>query len=263
MNEKLVYLLNLMPEKESTDRDFVDVFRRSGVYVKLVPLCFRGMRYKTTPQTYVDLHYLPIEELIEAGEPIERLIVTGAPLEQMDFEDCSYWEQLCRVMDWAQNHASRTLYICWGAQAALYHYYGIRKRPLSTKCFGIFEQEICSAEYPLFCDFPSTFQMPHSRHTEVRREDIEACTRKVDAPIVLAEGSESGISVVANADGSLVFVTGHLEYNAGRLDFEYRRDLSKGLPIAAPLHYYEADGVTPCFAWGDDAARFYRNWVRE
>lgn len=254
---KRVLLLNLMPQKAVTELDIARqmVGRPGGV--ALLPMKIAGQTYKTTPQSHMDALYLDFEAY-EHGV-YDAMIITGAPLECMPFEQVRYWDALCRIMDWADHHVLRsTLYICWAAQAGLYHHYGIDKYALPAKMFGIFGQEVLQLSCPLFAGLCPAFPMPGSRHTAVAVDAIEK------AGLVLgAVSAESGLGVALTTDCRRVFITGHLEYEPNTLDNEYRRDVAKGLPIDLPRHYYHNDdparGVD--FSWAQAARRFYGNWL--
>lgn len=254
-----VLLLNLMPEKEETDRHFTEVFARTQQDVQLILLRMRGMTYKTTPAAYVDSFYVEVEEAIESGLRFDRLIVTGAPLENVSYEDCRYWERLCGIIDWAARNVRSTLYICWGAMAALYYRYGVPRYRLDSKCFGVFPARNFYLGSSLLKDFGETVTFPHSRHITLRTDDIVAHAPELK---ILADGKTCGPCLAVSPNGESVYLTGHPEYDGFRLDFEYRRDLSKGLEILPPENYYAPDGVTPVWSWKEDAARFYRNWLR-
>lgn len=279
-----VGLLNLMPQKPETEFDFCKMLSAANLHVNLVLLKIPHQHYKTTPQTYVDAHYVDFApSMAEASEgalacgcgekqlpSIDGLIVTGAPLEQMSFEEVRYWKELQNIWDWTAHCGIPTLNICWAAQAALHHFYGWGKRALSEKCFGIFAQHNLVPQHPLLCGLGETFPMPHSRHTELCWEvacvelALSGCDwqRLPEGLEVLAD-SEVGQSILYDAARQQTFVTGHLEYRADTLDGEYRRDLAKGLPIAPPLHYYIEDnpenGID--FSWEETALLFYRNWL--
>lgn len=252
-----VLLLNLMPEKEVTERDICRTLAATRLPLQVIPLKIKGQTYKTTPQAHMDACYIDFDE-VEAFR-FERLILTGAPLEQMPFGQVRYWPQLCHIMDWADKNVERTLYICWGAQAGLYHRYGIPKHPLAEKCFGIFTQRTSAAPSPLTAGLRPAFPMPNSRHTEVRRTDI--APHESEGLHILAESEESGIGITATEDCRHTYIIGHLEYDPMTLDREYRRDLAKHLPIHAPEHYYAADG-TVAYSWKEAAIRFYTNWLQ-
>ena len=279
-----VGLLNLMPQKPETEFDFCKMLSAANLDVNLVLLKIPHQHYKTTPQTYVDAHYVDfVPSMAEASEgalvcgcgekqlpSIDGLIVTGAPLEQMPFEEVRYWKELQDLWDWTAHCGIPTLNICWAAQAALHHLYGWDKRALSEKCFGIFAQRNLVPQHPLLRGLGERFPMPHSRHTEVcwGVAGVELALSGCDwqglpeGLEVLAD-SEVGQSILYDAARQQTFVTGHLEYRADTLDGEYRRDLAKGVPIAPPLHYYIEDnpenGID--FSWEETALLFYRNWL--
>lgn len=279
-----VGLLNLMPQKQETEFDFCKMLSAANLDVNLVLLKIPHQHYKTTPQAYVDAHYVDFApSMAEAWEgapacgcgekqlpSIDGLIVTGAPLEQMLFEEVRYWKELQGIWDWTAHYGIPTLNICWAAQAALHHFYGWGKRALSEKCFGIFAQRNLVPQHPLLRGLGERFPMPHSRHTEVCWEvaGVELALSGCDWQClpegleVLAD-SEVGQSILYDAARQQTFVTGHLEYRDDTLDGEYRRDLAKGLPIAPPLHYYVEDnpenGID--FSWEETALLFYRNWL--
>lgn len=250
-----ILLLNLMPQKAVTELDIARMMAAAGYPVQLVPVKIAGQQYKTTPQEHMDAFYIDFEEA--ARRPFHGIIVTGAPVEHLPFEEVRYWPQLCDIMDSVRQAEVPALYICWGAQAALYHRYGVQKYMLPHKMFGIFSQRVVG-DSPLVSGLAPHFFMPNSRHTEVRKEDFPA-----DAVRVLAESEESGPGVMVSSDGLDVYIVGHLEYAADTLLREYRRDLAKGLPIMPPLHYFEHDCPdSPVrFSWHEAALRFYRNWL--
>lgn len=252
-------LLNLMPNKPVTELDIARTLQMLPVNggLQLVPLKIKGQKYKTTPMEHMCDCYLDFEEIEDYGS-IDRLVVTGAPVEQFDFEEVRYWPQLCHIMDWAAQNAGRILYICWGAQAGLYHFYGIEKFFLPEKCFGIFPQRVLCPQSPLMDGLSPFFIMPNSRHTAIKREDV--LHHAGDNIRILAESKESGVGVVATDDCRHTFIMGHLEYEPYTLDKEYHRDLGKKLPIHAPQYYYDKNGDVP-HTWLRDALKFYSNWV--
>lgn len=207
--------------------------------------------------SHMQAFYLDFDE-VEA-DYYDGIIITGAPVEQIPFEEVRYWPQLCHIMDWAQTHTEKALYVCWGAQAGLYHLYGIPKYPLPEKKFGIFTQRVVSKKSEMMEGLVPSFPMPNSRHTEVRRTDIIPLEKQ--GLRILAESDESGVGVVADTILQNVFIVGHLEYAADTLHREYQRDLSRNLPIHAPEHYYNDEGL-PNFCWQHAAVTFYRNWAR-
>lgn len=252
---KEVALLNIMPEKCVTELDLCRMLAASGIDINLTLIKIPGQTYKTTPQEYMDTHYVDADAQWRSRD-IDGLIITGAPLENMPFEQVRYWPELCQLMAWSTMHVRSTLNICWAAQAAIYFHHGVEKHPLSAKMFGIFAQDEC-ALHPLLNDIDRPFSMPHSRHTEVRREEIPERVQLV------SYSHEAGVGIVVDEALRQVFVFGHLEYEPTTLDREYRRDLAKGLSIAPPLHYYHneqpSEGIR--FSWREAALRFYRNWT--
>lgn len=253
---KTVWLLNIMPLKQPTEADFCRMLAASGVDLNLMLIKIPGQQYKSTPQAYIEEHYIDFDH--KAMEcHIDGLILTGAPLENMEFEQVRYWPQLCALMEWSKTHTRSTLNVCYAAQAALYYHHGVPKHPISEKMFGVFTHQVLTPTHPLLAGLSPEFPMPHSRHTEVRRADFP------DEVSVLAESAESGVGLAACDDIRQIYDTGHLEYEPLTLDSEYRRDLSKGLPIAPPLHYYvdNAPDRGVHFSWREAALRFYRNWA--
>lgn len=256
---KRIGLLNLMPNKPVTELDIARTLHTAHFEEKLqlIPLKIKGQTYKTTPMAHMEACYVDFEEVEERGG-LERLIITGAPVEQIAFEEVRYWRQLCHIMDWADKHVGRILYICWGAQAGLYHFYGIDKYALPEKCFGIFPQRVNYPQSPLMSALFPRFLMPNSRHTAIRREDV--VKHSESGLQLLAESEESGVGVVATSDCRHTFILGHLEYEPLTLDKEYRRDMAKNLPIHAPQHYYDASGHVQ-HTWLHAALTFYSNWM--
>jgi homoserine O-succinyltransferase len=210
------------------------------------------------------------------GEHFDGFIMTGAPVEKIDFEQVDYWPELCSIFTWARSNANASLFICWAAQAALYFHYGIPKYPLHEKMFGIFPQVPLHPELPIFAGFDDIFNMPHSRHTEIRKEDILKANEELkmkneklkiedggEALTIIAEGPQSGVSMVMAREGRELFITGHAEYAPMRLDTEYRRDLGKGLPIRKPYNYYREDDpeLGPLVTWSSHANLLFQNWI--
>ena len=254
-----VILLNLMPKKEATEADFLRVLSQTPLYVQLVFMKISRQTYKNTPIEHMQTFYNDFEAL--ADDYYDGLIVTGAPIEHMPFESVRYWTQLSLIFTWARTHVSSTLYVCWGAQAGLYYHFGVPKYDLPEKMFGVFDQNQLEPECPIFRGFDSHFYMPHSRHTELRRADIEGIAELS----IIAESPLSGVSVVKAYEGREFYVTGHLEYAPLTLDGEYKRDVAKNLPIKRPHNYYVDDdpekGVN--VTWRAQARMFYMNWLHE
>ena len=222
-----ILFLNLMPQKAVTELDIARVICRHHRPAALLPMKIANQTYKTTPPEHMERFYTDFEYFENAPNPhFDGMIVTGAPVEHLPFENVRYWTQLCHIMNWAEAHVRSTLYICWGAQAALQHLYGIPKHQLPAKKFGVFIQKKLAGDAPILRHLPENFPMPNSRHTEVQRKDIER------HPLhIVAESEESGVGIVTSADGTQqIFIVGHLEYEPKTLHNEYQRDLSKDSP---------------------------------
>lgn len=247
-----ILLLNLMPEKAVTERDFIRLFSAMEEWVELIPMKIAGQVYKTTPAEHMEMFYRDFDTL--CNETFDGLIVTGAPVEHLAFEEVRYWEQLCTIIDWAHTHVASTLYICWAAQAALYHRFGIRKYELARKQFGIFPHRQLK-ETPILRGLGTTFPVPISRHTTVSSADFPVA----EGLTIVADSDIAGVGIVEARGGRDLFITGHLEYAAARLDDEYKRDLLKGARIDPPENYYR--NGEPYFVWEETAQRFYRNYV--
>lgn len=251
-----ILFLNLMPEKEQAEADVCRMLASEARDVLLIPVKFQGMTYKTTSQAHMDAFYVDVEKLEE--QRFEGLIINGAPLEHLPFEEVRYWQQLCRLMDWAATHVRSTLHVCWGAQAALFHHYGIPKYSLSAKRFGIYAQKVLQASSPMLHGVASPFLMPVSRHTEVRVGDFSGIS-----PQVVAVDEEGGVGIAVDEVARRVFITGHPEYEPRRLAKEYWRDVEKGSPIQQPVNYFENDDphASVRFTWGVVAHQLYQNWL--
>lgn len=252
-----IAVLNLMPLKITTETDLVRLLSNSPLQIELSFMKVKSHTSKNTPVEHMKAFYTDFEEM--RHHKYDGFIITGAPVEHMDFEEVGYWGEMTEIFEWARHNVTSTLYICWAAQAGLYHYYGIPKYPLDKKMFGIFKHHVNNPELPIFRGFDDEFSIPHSRHTEVRREDIERCP-ELD---ILAESEESGVSVVMARGGREIFLTGHSEYSPLTLDTEYKRDLGKGLPIEMPKHYYRNDDPSqpPVVTWRSHANLLFNNWL--
>ena len=252
-----IVVLNLMPIKITTETDLVRVLSNTPLQLELTFMKIRSHTSKNTPVEHMRAFYRDFEVL--RHEKFDGMIITGAPVEQLDFEQVTYWQEMTDIFDWARTHVTSTLYICWAAQAGLFYHYGVPKHPLPAKMFGIFPQYTLVPRLPIFRGFDDVFQMPHSRHTEIHRDDIE----RVKALTILAESPESGVSIVMAREGREFFITGHLEYSPLTLDTEYRRDLAKKLPIDLPRHYYINDDPDsgPLVTWRAHANLFFTNWL--
>lgn len=254
-----IVILNLMPTKETTEIQLLRLLGNSPLQIDLKFIYTQTHSPKNTSREHLDSFYNTFDEIKE--QKFDGMIITGAPVEQMDFTDVIYWKELQRIMDWQVENVTSTLHICWGAQAGLYHLYGIPKYQLPAKMFGVYPHHsyhgLINAQ--LVQGFDDEFYVPHSRHTEVRREDIE----KVNELEIVAESSEAGVYLVASKDRRQVFVTGHSEYDLLTLKEEYDRDVAKGLPIDIPQNYFPSDDplLPPFHKWRSHANLLFANWL--
>ncbi len=252
-----IVILNLMPLKITTETDLIRLLSNTPLQLEISFMKLKSHTSKNTPVEHMKAFYKDFDCMRE--ERFDGMIITGAPVEQMDFEEVSYWEEVSGIFDWARTHVTSTLYICWAAQAGLYHHYGIPKYPLEKKMFGIFEHHMNNPFLPIFRGFDEVFYVPHSRHTELHREDI----LKVKELDLIAESDEAGVYMVMARGGREIFVTGHSEYSPNTLDVEYKRDLSKGLSIEMPKNYYRNDcpDNAPLVRWRGHANLMFSNWL--
>ena len=252
-----IAILNLMPIKITTETDFIRLLSNTPLQIQIEFMKIKSHTSKNTPVEHMMMFYRDFEEMKK--EKYDGLIVTGAPLEQMDYEEVTYWGELQEVFNWAHSHVTSTVYICWAAQAALYHFYGVPKYPTSEKVFGIFKHKALVPHLPIFRGFDDEFFAPHSRHSEILRKDIE----KVDALTIISESEEAGVHIVTARNGREFFITGHSEYAPDTLDNEYKRDVAKGLPIKIPQNYYRDDNPDngPVVKWRGHANLLFGNWL--
>ena len=252
-----IVALNLMPTKIATETQLARLLANSPLQVQLTLLHTASHAASHVPGGHMEAFYKTFDEIRD--ERFDGMIITGAPVEQMPFEEVDYWPELCQIMDFTRTNVYSTLHVCWGAQAALYHHFGIGKRPLPEKMFGIFPHRVTRPSNPLVRGFDEEFWAPHSRHTGIDEEQVKACKDLR----VLAESDEAGIYLMSTDSGRQIFVTGHPEYERLTLDAEYRRDVAKGLPIAPPRHYYPGDDPSkgPVYRWRAHAFLLYTNWL--
>ena len=252
-----IVILNLMPLKITTETDLIRLLSNTPLQLDIQFMKLRSHTPKNTPIEHMMMFYRDFEEM--RNEKFDGMIVTGAPVEQLDFEDVGYWPEISDIFTWARTHVTSTLYICWAAQAGLYFHYGVPKYPLDKKMFGIFPQVPLAPQLPIFRGFDDVFQMPHSRHTELHRADILA---NPDLQLI-AEGEESGVSVIMARGGREFFITGHLEYAPDTLDREYRRDKDVRTDVDIPRNYYRNNNPqnSPVVTWRAHANLFYANWI--
>ncbi len=252
-----ILMLNLMPTKIVTETQISRLLGNSPLQVELELLQTATHKSKHTSEEHMLAFYKTFDEVRDRN--FDGMIITGAPVENMPFEDVEYWDELSEIMEWTKTHVTSTLHICWGAQAALYYHYGIQKYPLDKKLFGVFEHTVDYKKSILFRGFDDVFLAPHSRHTTVKREDIEA----VEELRVLSSSEKAGVYVVATPKGRRIFVTGHSEYDADTLAKEYFRDKNAGLPIDVPENYFPGndDTKTPLVSWRSHANLLFSNWL--
>lgn len=254
-----IVILNLMPIKITTETDLIRLLSNSPLQIEVSFMKLKSHTSKNTPIEHMKAFYRDFECM--RNEKFDGMIITGAPVEHLEFEDVNYWDEIQDIFNWTRTHVTSTLYICWAAQAGLYHHYGIPKYPLDKKMFGIFEHHICEgmSKLPIFRGFDDVFFVPHSRHTEVRRADIE----KHPELTIISESDDSGVHIVMARGGREFYVTGHSEYSPYTLDTEYRRDLGKGLPIDMPKDYYRDNDLEkgPLVRWRSTANLLFSNWL--
>lgn len=252
-----VALLNIMPTKEATEADFIRLLASSSHNIELTLVKLDTHVPKNASPEHMERYYKGFGEVRE--QHFDGFIITGAPIEKLDYEQVTYWPELQEIFDWAKENVTSTLYICWAAQAILYHRFSIPKYLLDKKMFGIFPHRILREGVPLFAGFEDEFFVPHSRHTEIRREDIIA-EEKIE---LLSEADESGVYIVTECGTRDFFITGHSEYALYTLDDEYKRDVAKGLPINIPRNYYLDDDPEqmPINRWSGHAIKLFNNWL--
>jgi homoserine O-succinyltransferase/O-acetyltransferase len=252
-----IALCNLMPLKIVTETDFIRVLSNTPLQLELDFFYMDKHDSKNTAKEHLNIFYKTFDQI--RHNRYDGLIITGAPVENLEFEEVDYWKDIAEVMEWSKTNVTNTLHICWGAQAGLYHHYGIQKYPLNEKLFGVFEHQITDNKIPLFRGFDDTFPTPHSRYTENRIADIKSASG-----LTLAAWSEkAGVHVVISKNSRQIFVTGHFEYNANTLKDEYERDLKKGLDIKIPENYYPGNDTEakPIVKWRANANLFFVNWL--
>ena len=250
-------ILNLMPIKIQAENQLLRYLSNTPLQVEITLLNTESYTSQNTSVDHMKKFYSTFRDI--KNEKFDGLIITGAPVEKMNFEEVDYWDELKEIMDWSKTHVYSTVHICWGAQAALYHHYNIPKYKLDKKLFGVFKHKNNILHDNLTRGLNDIFYAPHSRHTEIKKEDIE----KVDDLEILSESDEAGVFIVANKNRRQIFITGHLEYDRDTLKEEYMRDLNKNLPIEIPKHYFENDDInaTPLVTWRESANIVFGNWL--
>ena len=252
-----IVILNLMPLKITTETDLIRLLSNTPLQMEVSFMKLKSHTPKNTPIEHMMMFYRDFEKMRD--EKFDGMIITGAPVEQLDFEDVNYWDEITGIFDWARNHVTSTIYICWAAQAGLYYHYGIPKYQLSKKMFGVFRQHTLCPHLPIFRGFDDVFYMPHSRHTEVRKEDILANPELT----LIAESPENGVSMVMARGGREFFITGHMEYAFNTLDIEYKRDKGIRDDVDMPVNYYRDNNPAnePLVTWRAHANLLYHNWI--
>lgn len=252
-----ILVFNLMPTKIDTETQFSRLLGNTPLQVELELMHTKTHKSKNISAEHLLTFYKTFDEI--KNNRYDGMVITGAPVEQLEFEDVEYWDELCEVFEWTKTHVHSTLHICWGAQAGLYYHFGIKKKPLEKKLFGIFPHTVDYKRSILFRGFDDVFMAPHSRHTTVDRADIEA----VPAINILASSEEAGVYAMSTKNGKQIFVTGHAEYDPLTLEKEYLRDKGLGLPIEVPKNYYPNDDDTkpPLVSWRAHANLLFCNWL--
>ena len=250
-------LLNLMPLKEDTELQILRSLSNTPLQVDVIFVNVSSHESKNTSTSHLNKFYVPFKEI--KNQKFDGFIITGAPVEQIPFEDVDYWDELKEIMEWTKTHVTSTLHLCWGAQAGIYYHYGIDKTQLPEKMFGVFKHHVRNRRIPLVRGFDDAFYAPHSRHTEIPLEQVEADERLT----ILADSKEAGLFLCMAEEGRQIFVMGHPEYDRMTLDAEYKRDLSKGLDIQMPVNYYPDNDPDqkPELIWRSHANNIYTNWL--
>jgi homoserine O-succinyltransferase len=252
-----IAILNLMPLKIQTENQILRLLSNSPIQVEIQLLKTKTYTSKNTSADHLTEFYKTLEEI--EHRKWDGLIITGAPVEHIEFEDVEYWDEMKEIMDWSRHNATSTLYICWAAQAGLYHHYGIRKLLLPAKMFGVFEHTVRDRTLPIVRGFDDVFLAPHSRHTEVRADEIEA----VSELQIISQSARAGVYIVGSRDHRQIYVTGHSEYDPYTLKDEYERDLAKGMDIAVPENYFPDDDPSrePMVKWRSHSFLLFSNWL--
>ena len=252
-----ILILNLMPKKIETETQFARLLGNSPLQVEMELIHTSSHQSKNVAEEHLLAFYKTFEDVKDRN--FDGMIITGAPVEHMPFEEVEYWQELCEIMEWSKSHVHSTFHVCWGAQAGLYYHYGIQKREVPEKMFGVFPHKVEYKNSILFRGFDDVFMVPQSRHTTVDREDIE----KIWELRILASSEETGVYAITTKNGRQIFVTGHSEYDADTLKNEYLRDLSQGKPIKMPVNYFpnNDDSKPPLVSWRGHAHLLFSNWL--
>lgn len=252
-----IAILNLMPKKIETETQLLRLLSNTPLQINIELVQAASHYSKNTSHKHILKFYSCFDDI--KHKRFDGLIITGAPVETLDFKDVDYWDELCEIFEWSKTNVYSTIHICWGAQAGLYYHYGIPKYPLSKKMFGVFPHKVLNPKHPILNGFDDVFLVPHSRHTEIHREDIE----KVSELEILAESDMAGVDIIGSRDMRQFFIMGHREYDKRTLANEYFRDLEKGLPIEMPYNYFPDNdpGKKPIHTWICHANLMFSNWL--
>lgn len=252
-----IVILNLMPLKITTETDLLRVLSNSPLQIQIDFLKIKDHQYKNISAEHMTMFYKTFDQI--KNKKYDGMIITGAPVEHLPFDEVTYWGEMKKILDWSVNHVTSTLFICWASQAALFHFYGIPKYPLEKKMFGVFKHHVSDNKLPIFRGFDDEFYVPHSRHTEVRSEDI----LNVPGLEIISASEEAGVNMVMARNGRQIFITGHAEYARDTLNNEYKRDLEKNLPINIPENYYPDNDPEkkPLLRWRSAASLLFTNWL--
>lgn len=252
-----ILILNLMPVKITTETHLLRLLSNSPLQLDLDLIQPATHTSRNTPQEHLKVFYKTFNEI--KGNKYDGMIVTGAPVETMEFEEVNYWDEIVSILEWSKTNVTSTLHICWGAQAGLYYHHAVKKHPIETKMSGVFSHKVNDRKVPLVRGFDDNFLAPHSRHTEVRREDIE----NIPGLKIISESEEAGIYIVINEDGKQIFVTGHSEYDPLTLKEEYERDMAKGMNPVIPRNYFPGNNpaLPPAVSWRSHANLLFSNWL--
>lgn len=250
-------ILNLMPLKITTETDLLRVLSNSPLQIEIDFMKIKDHEHKHTSAEHMEQFYKTFDQVKK--QKYDGMIITGAPVEHLPFEAVTYWDEMQEIMDWSLNNVTSSLFICWASQAALFHFYGVPKYGLAKKMFGVFKHQVSDNKIPIFRGFDDEYYVPHSRHTEVRAEDIA----KVEGLEIISHSDVSGVNMVMARNGRQFFITGHAEYSRLTLDTEYKRDRSKNLPIEIPANYYPNDNADekPTLRWRSAANLLFTNWL--
>lgn len=252
-----IVILNLMPLKITTETDLLRVLSNSPLQIEIDFLKIKDHEHKNTPAEHMRMFYKTFDQI--KNKKYDGMIITGAPVEHLPFEEVTYWGEMKEILDWSVHHVTSSFFICWASQAALFHFYGIPKYPLDKKMFGVFKHQVSDNKLPIFRGFDDEYYVPHSRHTEIRAEDVV----KVPELEIISSSEDSGVNMVMAKNGRQIFITGHAEYSRDTLNNEFKRDLAKNLPIDIPKNYYPDDDPEkkPVLRWRSAANLLFNNWL--